>query len=63
MTARPHAGADRALLVSKKVTKGCLEATAEAGHSQHLTSFQAMHAAIMQKAESGNRCGLHICKP
>ena len=49
-----YAGADRALLVSKKVTKGCLEAAVEAG-SQHLTSFQAMHAAIMQKADSGNR--------
>ena len=61
--ARLYAGADRALLVSKKVTKGCLEAAAEAGHGQHLTSFQAMHAAIMQKAESGNRYGLQICEP
>lgn len=49
--------------MSKKVTKGCLEAAAEAGLGQHLTSFQAMHAAIMQKAESGNRCGLQIYKP
>lgn len=49
------AGADKALLTEKTTSKEQLEAAAESSGGLLLRDFKAMHAAIMQKAQTGNR--------
>ena len=48
------AGAGKSLLKEKNVHGGDLEAAAAAGQGALLRNFQAMHEAIMEKAEEGN---------
>jgi len=49
------AGASKSLLSEKTVHKEHLEASAEGGQGLLLSCFHKMHAAIMRKAEEGNR--------